>query len=67
VEYVGAWLPEPLVQEPAADGPEEQAVMADSVGLAPLVVPDSLTPAERLAFVLHDVFDRGLNWRPRTR
>ena len=57
MEYVGARLPEPLVEEPAADGPEEQAVMADSVGLALLVVLESLSPAERLAFVLHDVFD----------
>jgi RNA polymerase sigma-70 factor (ECF subfamily) len=56
-EPVGAWLPEPLVEEPAADGPEEQAVIADSVGMALLVVLESLTPAERLAFVLHDVFD----------
>ena len=55
VEYVGAWLPEPLVMEPAADGPEAQAAMADSVGLALLVVLDTLTPAERLAFVLHDL------------
>lgn len=53
----GAWLPEPLVIEPAASGPEQQAEIADSVGLALLVVLDSLTPAERLAFVLHDVFD----------
>ena len=57
VKYVGPWLPEPVVKVPAADGPEEQAVMADSVGLALLVVLESLTPAERLAFVLHDVFD----------
>jgi RNA polymerase sigma-70 factor (ECF subfamily) len=57
VEYVGARLPEPLIEVPAADGPEEQAVMADSVGLALLVVLESLSPAERLAFVLHDVFD----------
>jgi RNA polymerase sigma factor (sigma-70 family) len=57
VEYVGAWLPEPLVEEPAADGPEQQAMMADSVGMALLVVLESLSPAERLAFVLHDVFD----------
>jgi RNA polymerase sigma factor (sigma-70 family) len=57
VEPVGAWLPEPLVEEPAADGPEEQAVIADSVGMALLVVLESLTPAERLAFVPHDVFD----------
>jgi RNA polymerase sigma factor (sigma-70 family) len=57
VEYLGARLPEPLVEEPAADGPEEQAVIADSVGLALLVVLDSLSPSERLAFVLHNVFD----------
>ncbi|PYG01576.1 RNA polymerase, sigma subunit, ECF family [Georgenia satyanarayanai] len=37
--------------------PEHEAVLADSVGLALLVVLDSLTPAERLAFVLHDMFD----------
>jgi Sigma-70, region 4 len=56
-ELTGGWLPEPLVVEPAAGGPAEQAEMADSVGLALLVVLESLTPAERLAFVLHDVFD----------
>jgi len=55
-DSVGAWLPEPLVKEPATDGPEQQALIADSVGLALLVVLDSLTPPERLAFVLHDVF-----------
>jgi RNA polymerase sigma-70 factor (ECF subfamily) len=38
------------------DGPEEEAVLADSVGLALLVVLDTLTPPERLAFVLHDMF-----------
>jgi RNA polymerase sigma-70 factor (ECF subfamily) len=38
------------------DGPEDEAVLADSVGLALLVVLDTLTPAERLAFVLHDLF-----------
>src|SRR5690606_30003792 len=37
--------------------PEAEAVLADSVGLALLVVLDTLTPAERLAFVLHDMFD----------
>ena len=47
--------------EPAARGthpidPEQEAVMADSVGLALLVVLDTLAPAERLAFVLHDLF-----------
>jgi RNA polymerase sigma-70 factor (ECF subfamily) len=47
------WLPEPVISE---DGPEETAVLADSVGLALLVVLETLTPTERLAFVLHDVF-----------
>jgi RNA polymerase sigma-70 factor (ECF subfamily) len=37
--------------------PEQEALMADSVGLALLVVLDTLTPPERVAFVLHDVFD----------
>jgi RNA polymerase sigma factor (sigma-70 family) len=55
-EHAGIWLPEPLIVEPAEDGPEYQAEMADSVGLAMLVVLESLSPAERLAFVLHDVF-----------
>jgi len=55
-DYAGVWLPEPLVVEPAEDGPEYQAEIADSVGLAMLVVLESLSPAERLAFVLHDVF-----------
>jgi RNA polymerase sigma-70 factor (ECF subfamily) len=40
-----------------AAGPEQEAVLADSVGLALLVVLDALTPAERVAFVLHDTFD----------
>lgn len=55
-DYIGTWLPEPLVEEPAEAGPEHQAVLADSIGLALLVVLESLTPSERLAFVLHDVF-----------
>jgi RNA polymerase sigma factor (sigma-70 family) len=48
----------PLEVPPAADvpGPEQEAELADSVGLALLVVLDTLTPAERLAFVLHDLF-----------
>ena len=40
----------------AAAGPEQEAVLADSVGLAMLVVLDTLAPAERVAFVLHDMF-----------
>jgi len=52
-EPVGEHLP-----EPASDAdPEQQALIADSVGLALIVVLDTLTPAERLAFVLHDMFD----------
>jgi RNA polymerase sigma-70 factor, ECF subfamily len=53
-EYAGSWLPEPIVV--ADDSPEDEAVLADAVGLALLVVLETLTPAERLAFVLHDVF-----------
>lgn len=48
---------EPAVQPRAASNPENETVMADSVGLALLVVLDRLDPAERLAFVLHDLFD----------
>jgi RNA polymerase sigma-70 factor (ECF subfamily) len=49
-------LPEPIVTIPSSNGPEDEALLADSVGLALLVVLDTLTPAERLAFVLHDMF-----------
>ena len=49
-------IPE-LADRRAGSDPEEEAVMADAVGLALLVVLDSLQPAERLAFVLHDMFD----------
>ena len=52
----GGELPEPIVTLPREDGPEDEALLADSVGLALLVVLDTLTPAERLAFVLHDMF-----------
>jgi RNA polymerase sigma-70 factor (ECF subfamily) len=48
-------VPDPVVT-PAADDPEQHALLADSVGLALLVVLDTLSPAERLAFVLHDIF-----------
>ncbi len=53
-DYAGSWLPEPLVV--GDQSPENQVVLADSVGLALLVVLESLSPTERLAFVLHDVF-----------
>ena len=57
-ESFEAHVPDPVVS--IADGklqPEEEALLADSVGLALLVVLDTLTPAERLAFVLHDLFE----------
>src|SRR5215216_4967681 len=49
-------LPDPIVSPAEGIDPEQEALLGDSVGLALLVVLDSLTPAERLAFVLHDVF-----------
>ena len=49
-------LPEPVVVLDDSANPEQQALIADSVGLAMLVVLDTLTPSERLAFVLHDMF-----------
>ncbi len=49
-------LPDPVVTAEDSFQPEEQALLADSVGLAMLVVLDTLQPAERLTFVLHDVF-----------
>jgi RNA polymerase sigma factor (sigma-70 family) len=55
--YVGTWLPEPVVGDESGGGdPAHEALLADSVGLALLVVLDTLSPAERLAFVLHDMF-----------
>src|SRR5438034_7993468 len=54
-DYVGSWLPEPVIAS-AGEDPEQEALLADSVGLALLVVLDTLTPAERLSFVLHDMF-----------
>jgi RNA polymerase sigma factor (sigma-70 family) len=49
-------LPDPIVSPREGIDPEQEALLGDSVGLALLVVLDTLTPAERLAFVLHDVF-----------
>jgi RNA polymerase sigma-70 factor (ECF subfamily) len=56
-ESLGAHLPDPVVSPEGTLQPEEEAVLADSVGLALLVVLDTLSPAERLAFVLHDMFE----------
>ena len=50
-------LPDPLITREADHNPEQAALLADSVGLALLVVLDTLKPAERLSFVLHDMFD----------
>ena len=50
------YVPDPIVSPAVGSGPEQEALLADSVGLALLVVLDTLSPTERLAFVLHDVF-----------
>lgn len=50
-------LPDPLITREADHNPEQAALLANSVGLALLVVLDTLKPAERLSFVLHDMFD----------
>jgi len=55
-ETLDARMPDPVVGYAGGDDPEQAALMADSVGLALLVVLETLTPAERLAFVLHDMF-----------
>ena len=49
-------MPDPVVSPIGEDDPEHEALLADAVGLALLVVLETLTPAERLAFVLHDLF-----------
>jgi RNA polymerase sigma factor (sigma-70 family) len=56
-EPLGPHLPDPILSAADTVDPEDEALIADSVGLALLIVLDSLAPAERLAFVLHDVFD----------
>ena len=55
--YVGPWLPEPLVERlPAADDPADEATRREDISLALLVVLEALTPEQRVAFVLPDVF-----------
>ena len=56
-EPLGVHVPEPIISREDRADPEQEALLADSVGLALLVVLDTLAPAERLAFVLHDMFD----------
>jgi RNA polymerase sigma factor (sigma-70 family) len=55
-EPLGVHVPEPIIDRVDGTDPEHEALLADSVGLALLVVLETLTPAERLAFVLHDMF-----------
>ena len=56
--YVGDWLPEPLVTDPSGD-PSRQAEMADSLSMAFLALLERLSPEQRAALLLHDVFDYG--------
>lgn len=55
-DSLGNRLPDPVVSIPGGPEPEAQAVLADSIGFALLVVLETLSPAERIAFVLHDTF-----------
>jgi RNA polymerase sigma factor (sigma-70 family) len=55
-EPAGVHVPDPILDRADGPDPEHEALLADSVGLALLVVLETLSPAERLAFVLHDVF-----------
>jgi RNA polymerase sigma factor (sigma-70 family) len=55
-EPLGVRIPDPIVDPADGTDPEHEALLADSVGLALLVVLETLSPAERLAFVLHDMF-----------
>ena len=56
--YTGPWLPEPVANEPDPADPAAAAELADSLSMALLVVLETLSPLERAAFVLHEVFDR---------
>ncbi len=56
-ESLEVHLPDPIISPVGSLQPEEEALLADAVGLALLVVLDTLAPAERLAFVLHDMFE----------
>src|SRR4051794_36169036 len=55
-EPLGEYLPDQITREQPGIDPEHEALLAESVGLALLVVLETLAPAERLAFVLHDLF-----------
>jgi RNA polymerase sigma-70 factor (ECF subfamily) len=55
--YVGPWLPEPLLSSETAEDPADRVTLDESVSYALLALLEQLSPAERTAFVLHDVFD----------
>jgi RNA polymerase sigma-70 factor, ECF subfamily len=55
-ESLNAYMPDPIVSLESTIDPEQEAILAESIGVALLVVLETLPPAERLAFVLHDVF-----------
>jgi RNA polymerase sigma factor (sigma-70 family) len=55
-EPIGVHVPDPIVDRADGTNPEHEVLLADSIGLALLVVLETLSPAERLAFVLHDMF-----------
>jgi RNA polymerase sigma-70 factor (ECF subfamily) len=55
-EYVGPWLPEPVV-DTAALAPDSRTELAEDLSIALLLILDQLSPLERAAFLLHDVFD----------
>lgn len=61
--YVGTWLPEPIVANPSshADTPQDLTELADDVSFALLMTLERLSPEERAAFLLHDVFDLGFD------
>jgi len=54
--YVGPWLPEPKVEELADNDPAERVTLDESISLALLIVMEHLSPPERTAFLLHDIF-----------
>jgi RNA polymerase sigma factor (sigma-70 family) len=56
-EPLGPHVPEPIIDPAEGTSPEHEALLADAVGLALLVVLQALSPSERLAYVLHDMFD----------
>src|SRR5215472_13436990 len=56
-EPLGPHVPEPVIDPAEGTSPEHEALLADAVGLALLVVLEALSPSERLAYVLHDMFD----------